>query len=113
MSDPVKSTRLYWAVFACLIVATILTVGQSRMNIGHTANRIIGVAIAVTKASLVVLFFMHLKYEKKYFLTAVLFPLALVLVIIFANMPDVAYGGLWGHTTPGEEIHGTPGGAHE
>ncbi|HTF57282.1 MAG TPA: cytochrome C oxidase subunit IV family protein [Planctomycetota bacterium] len=105
MSDPVKSTRLYWLVFASLIVLTVLTVAQSRMTgqLGHTLNRILGLTIAVTKGSLVVLFFMHLKYEKKYFYPIIIFPLILVLIILFANMPDTAFGD---HTTPGEEIHG-------
>ena len=108
MSDPVKSTKVYWAVFATLIVATILTVAQSRMDIGHAANRIIGLAIACTKATLVALFFMHLKYEKRYFYPVVIFPLMLLLVIIFGNFPDVAFGE---HTTPGVEL-GQPEGGH-
>ena|SRR5690349_5560781 len=113
MSDPVKSTKLYWAVFAALLVATFLTVAQARLlphdTLSHTANRIIGVEIAITKATLVALFFMHLKYEKRYFYPVVIFPLVLLLVIIFANFPDVAFGE---HTTKGEEIHSTPGGGH-
>jgi len=107
MSDPVKSTKVYWYVFFALIVLTIVTVLQSRLDIGHTTNRIIGIVIAITKASLVALFFMHLKYEKRYFYPVVLFPLALVLVIIFANFPDVAFGD---HTTPGVETRSRGGG---
>jgi cytochrome c oxidase subunit 4 len=111
MSDPVKSTRLYWMVFGALILLTILTVGQSRIEgLGHTTNRIIGIAVAITKGSLVALVFMHLKYEKKYFYPVVIFPLILVLIIIFANLPDVAFGGLEGHTTPAVELK--PGGGH-
>ncbi len=111
MTDPVKSTRVYWAVFGALIILTILTVAQSRIEgLGHTTNRIIGLAIAVTKGSLVALFFMHLKFEKKYFYPVVIFPLILVLVIIFANIPDVANGGLFGHTTEAVELHSGPGG---
>ena len=107
MSDPVKSTRVYWAVFGALIVATFLTVAQARMiELDHTLNKVIGLIIACTKGTLVVLFFMHLKYEKKYFYTVVLFPLSLVLVIIFANIPDIANGGLWGHAAEAHELHG-------
>ena len=108
MSDPVKSTKLYWAVFFALILLTILTVGQSRIEgLGHATNRIIGVIVACTKATLVALFFMHLKYEKRYFYPVVIFPLILVLVIIFGNFTDVAYGD---HTTPGVETRTQPGG---
>ena len=112
MSDPVKSTKLYWMVFFALIVLTALTVTQARlMSLDHTTNRIIGVIIACTKGTLVALFFMHLKYEKRYFYPVVIFPLVLLLVIIFANFPDVAFGE---HTSPGVEL-GQPagkGGAH-
>ena len=110
MSDPVKSTKVYWVVFFTLIALTILTVAQSRIEgLGHTTNRIIGLVVACTKASLVALFFMHLKYEKRYFYPVVLFPLTLVLVILFANFPDIAFGE---HTTPGVETrtHGGGGG---
>jgi cytochrome c oxidase subunit 4 len=108
MSDPVKSTRVYWAVFGALIVLTILTVAQSRIEgLGHAANRIIGVTVACTKATLVALFFMHLKYEKRYFYPVVIFPLILVLVIIFGNFTDIAFGD---HTTPGVETRTQGGG---
>jgi len=111
MSDPVKSTRLFWYVFFALIVLTGFTVGQSRIpGLGDTAmGLIIGLAVACTKASLVALFFMHLKYEKRYFYPVVIFPLVLVLVIIFGNFPDVAFGE---HTTEGVETrsHGSAGG---
>jgi len=110
MSDPVKSTALYWKIFAALIVCTIITVGQAKVvHLDHTVNLVIGLVIACTKGTLVALFFMHLKYEKRYFYPVVLFPLALVLVIIFANIPDVANGGLFGHTTEAVELKG-PGG---
>src|SRR5262245_14485932 len=110
MSDPVKSTKIYWAVFLALIVATLVTVAQARvMHLDHTVNVVIGLIIACTKGTLVALFFMHLKYEKRYFFPVVLFPLSLVLVIIFANFPDVAFGQ---HTTPAQETRFLPGGAH-
>jgi len=111
MSDPVKSSRVYWMVFGALIVLTAITVGQSQIKgLGHTTNLVIGLAIAITKGSLVALVFMHLKYEKKYFYPVVIFPLTLVLIIIFANIPDVGHGGLWGHTTPAVELKSGPGG---
>ena len=108
MSDPVKSTKIYWAVFFTLIVATILTVAQSRMDLGHATNLTIGLIVASTKATLVALFFMHLKYEKRYFYPVVIFPLVLVLVIIFSNFPDVAFGE---HTSEGVELKAS-GGKH-
>jgi hypothetical protein len=47
----------------------------------------------VTTATLVALFFMHLKYETKLLFTVALFPIVLFFIIIFALMPDIAFGG--------------------
>jgi len=110
MSDTQHSTGIYWKVFFALLIFTFLTVAQAKLiTLDHTVNRVIGVLIATTKASLVALFFMHLKYEKKYFYPVVIFPLILVLVIIFANFPDVAFGE---HTTPAVELKHEAGGGH-
>jgi cytochrome c oxidase subunit 4 len=51
-------TRLYFVIYACLFVLTFLTVGASfiHMETGHT---IAGLGFGVIKATLVVLFFMH------------------------------------------------------
>lgn len=100
-------TGAYWKVFFALIVCTIATVGQSRMDeqLGHTANLVIGLTIATFKAFLVAWIFMHLRHEKRYFYPLVLFPLALLLVIIFANMPDTAFGD---HLEPGKDVGTAP-----
>ena len=52
------SPRTYYLVFAALILLTALTATTSLLDLGewHTP---IGMAIAVTKAALIVLFFMH------------------------------------------------------
>lgn len=54
----VTPTRTYLLVWAALIAMTLLTVYLSYVNLGewHTA---VGMLIAVTKATLIVLFFMH------------------------------------------------------
>ncbi|MBI4565665.1 MAG: cytochrome C oxidase subunit IV family protein [Planctomycetes bacterium] len=97
------STRVYWNVFFALLACTALTVGQSQLfhALGHGTNIAIGLVIASFKASIVTLFFMHLRHEKSYFYGVALFPLVLVLVILFSNFPDVAFGD---HTTPGEVL---------
>lgn len=62
MSHVLVSVRLYVAVFAALIVMTGLTVWMAFLDLG-TLNDIAALTIAVTKATLVVLFFMHLRYS--------------------------------------------------
>ena len=55
----------YMVIFGALIGLTLLTVGQSYIDLGK-ANLIVVILIATTKASLVVSFFMHLRYDNKF-----------------------------------------------
>jgi cytochrome c oxidase subunit IV len=63
-ADHVVPVRTYLLVFASLMVLTFLTVAASRYDFGE-ANTIVAMAIAVLKATLVVLFFMHVKYSNR------------------------------------------------
>ena len=56
--------KVYLLIFAALIVGTALTVGASFIEMGPW-NPVVAIAIAVVKATLVVLFFMHIKYSSK------------------------------------------------
>jgi cytochrome c oxidase subunit IV len=64
MSEAITPTRTYYTVFAALITLTLVTVAVSFLDLGawHTT---VGVLIGVVKASLVVLFFMHLLHSSK------------------------------------------------
>jgi len=64
MSAHVVPVRTYLLVFAALMVLTFATVAASRYDFGE-GNTIVAMAIAVLKASLVVLFFMHVKYSSR------------------------------------------------
>ena len=61
MSGHVVSTRLYYLIFAILMVLTAVTVGVAFVDL-RFMNTVVALGIAVTKATLVVLFFMHVKY---------------------------------------------------
>ena len=56
--------RTYVAILIALLVGTALTVWASFIDLG-VFNPVIALAIACTKAVLVVLFFMHVKYSPK------------------------------------------------
>jgi cytochrome c oxidase subunit 4 len=83
----------YLKVLAGLAVGTALTVGASYIHLGHWGNILLALAIATIKASLVVLFFMHLKYEQRWWAGIVLFPVLLVFIIIGSNLPDTGLNG--------------------
>jgi cytochrome c oxidase subunit IV len=55
---------VYLAVFAALLVLTFVTVWVAEHDFGRL-NTPIALGIAVTKAALVVLFFMHVKYSPR------------------------------------------------
>jgi cytochrome c oxidase subunit 4 len=61
----ISSLGFYIAIFVALICFTLLTVAVSYVHLGKL-NLIVAVVIASLKASLVVLFFMHLRYDNKF-----------------------------------------------
>jgi cytochrome c oxidase subunit 4 len=71
------------AVFAALLLFTVLTVWVTRFDLGSW-NLIIAMAIATVKASLVVLYFMHLRYDNAF--NALIFIAALVFVALFISI---------------------------
>jgi cytochrome c oxidase subunit 4 len=64
MSEHVTSRKVYYAIFAALLALTYATVVVARIDLGRF-NTIVALTIAVTKAILVVLFFMHIRYSTR------------------------------------------------
>jgi cytochrome c oxidase subunit 4 len=71
MSEHVVPVRTYLLVFAALMVGTVSTYFAAQIDMEaafHThfpLNSLVALAIAVTKAVLVILFFMHVKYSTR------------------------------------------------
>ena len=63
-SDHIVPVRIYIGVFLALLAGTGLTVWASTLELGMW-NTPVALAIAVTKALLVILFFMHVRYSPK------------------------------------------------
>jgi cytochrome c oxidase subunit 4 len=61
-TDHVIPTRIYYVIFGILMLCTYLTVQIAFFDLG-VLNTIAALVIAVLKATLVVLFFMHVKYS--------------------------------------------------
>lgn len=60
----IVSPKIYLAIVASLLVLTATTVAASYIEM-YVFNAVVALAIAVIKATLVVLFFMHVKYSTK------------------------------------------------
>jgi cytochrome c oxidase subunit 4 len=62
MSDHIVSAKLYVAIFLALMALTGITVAVAFFDLGRM-NDVVALTIAVTKATLVILFFMHVRYS--------------------------------------------------
>ncbi len=76
-----------WIVLLCL---TALTIEAAHLRMGEW-SMLANIAIASTKASLVLWFFMHLKYERKLFKVLFLVPIATITIIIGLTFFDIWY----------------------
>jgi cytochrome c oxidase subunit 4 len=78
---------IYYAVFTALMAFTGLTVAVAFVDLG-AFNSVVALAIAVAKATLVILFFMHVKYSPrltKLVVVAGLFWLGILLVMTMGD----------------------------
>jgi cytochrome c oxidase subunit 4 len=83
--------RVLLAVWAALVLLTWITVAVAHVDLGNL-NLWIAMTIATVKASLVALYFMHLRYDKPFY--GVILVGALLFVMLFiglAMMDTLAY----------------------
>ncbi len=65
MSEHIVSVRVYVAIFLALMVGTTLTVVAAFHDFPWRFNTVIALTIASVKATLVVLYFMHVRYSPR------------------------------------------------
>ena len=85
--ESTAARRTYFIVYAALIVLTVVTVLVSYVNLG-LLNVVVALLIASVKASLVALFFMHLKSEDRLVWGFALVPIAFLALIIHGTLVD-------------------------
>jgi cytochrome c oxidase subunit 4 len=87
MSDHVVPARTYYLIFLTLMVCTAITVAVAFVDLG-ALNTVVALAIAILKTTLVVLFFMHVKYSTRLTWAVVagsVFWLGILLVLTFGD----------------------------
>ena len=124
----ISSVPFYVAVFLGLLLLTGITVGQSYVDLGKLSI-IIVILIATMKASLVVTFFMHLKWDNKFNALVFLSTIFFIGVFFAYTLNDVDHRGdpdpdqnvkVWAKTgeeapggmPPHEAASGAPAGEH-
>ena len=82
-THPVGETRTYWIIGVILIVATVIEVAAyyGESVLGGFSNTVVMV-VSAAKFILVVMFYMHLKYDSKVFTGVFIFPMALATLVI-------------------------------
>ncbi len=92
MAHHVVPLKIYVSVFCALLVGTALTVGANFIHFGRF-NLIIALLIAFTKATLVVLFFMHLIHSTRLTWVVIIGAILWVGVLFVLTFADFATRG--------------------
>lgn len=91
--------RVYLAIFGALMVLTATTVAVAYVNLG-ALNNVVMLGIAVAKATLVVLYFMHVRYSTRMIPIVVLAGVLWLLILFGLTMQDYLTRGWLGAGAP-------------
>jgi len=80
----------YIAIFWWLLALTILEVGVIFTPMARMFIAILLVGMALSKACLVAMYFMHLKFERTALGLIAMTPLLLCVLLVFALLPDLS-----------------------
>ena len=87
MSGHVSPLKVYIGIFLTLMVLTAITVAVAYVNLGQL-NKVVAMGIASLKATLVVLYFMHVKYASRLTKLVVISGLFFLGILLSLTMAD-------------------------
>lgn len=93
MSGHVAPKSMYYLVFGALLVGTAITVGAAFVDLG-ALNNVVMLAIAITKATLVVLYFMHVRWSTRLTWVVVASGFFWLLILFGLTMQDYLTRGM-------------------
>ncbi len=86
----------YFTVFAMLFVLTVVTVAVAFLHLEKEWQKVtLALTIASIKASAVVLYFMHLKFEGKLIYLILLVPVSFCIILVTSLLPDVTFAPIF------------------
>jgi cytochrome c oxidase subunit 4 len=97
MSGHISPKSVYYTIFIALMVLTAITVGVAFVPLG-ALNFPVAISIAITKATLVVLYFMHVKYSSR--LTKMIVGMALFFLLTMFGLTLTDYLSRGWFTSP-------------
>ena len=99
MADHVSPVSLYLTIFGALMILTGVTVGAAYVDLGFF-NFSVAIAIACFKASLVVWYFMHVKYQSHLTKLTVATGLFFLAILLGMSLIDYVSRGPGFYVTP-------------
>jgi cytochrome c oxidase subunit 4 len=78
----------YMAIFWYLAILTVVEIAVVFLPFGKFTNGVLLCALAVTKAAMVAMYFMHLKFETRTLGWIAVTPLAIATLLVFVLLPD-------------------------
>ena len=78
----------YMAIFWWLFILTVIEIGVIFLPVIKLVIAVLLIALAVSKASLVAMYFMHLRFERRTMGLIAVTPLALGTLLVFLLIPD-------------------------
>jgi cytochrome c oxidase subunit 4 len=82
----------YFTVFGALMTLTAITVGVAFLNLG-SFNPLVALGVACVKATMVILYFMHVKYSSRLTKLTVVLSLFFVTILFAETLMDYATRG--------------------
>jgi cytochrome c oxidase subunit 4 len=83
----VVPVKVYVGIFLALCALTVLTVVVTGYDFGPF-NLVVALGVAITKASLVVLYFMHARYSPKLTGVVIASSIAFFVILVFLTLTD-------------------------
>ena len=90
MQSHIVSYKTYFYVWGALLILLGMTIAAAKLHLSKYSV-LINLIIASIKAALVLMFFMHLKYEGKFLKGLVLLTISALTLIIALTFSDVWY----------------------
>ena len=95
MHEHVVPPRVYLVIFATLLALTATTTAVAFVDLGPLST-VIMLTIAVTKATLVILYFMHVRYSSRLTWIVVSTGFVWLMILIAFTMSDETTRGIFG-----------------
>jgi len=107
VSEHIVSPKIYFAIFASLMVGTAITVWAAFQNFGPF-NIVIALGIATVKATLVVLYFMHARYSPKRTHLVIICAVFWLAIMLALTLTDYQSRPILGHRAAPRAVHQLP-----